>query len=74
MESLEDHNAWVRNIEDVIAMSIRDSGRWLVDLMRRKAGPSSAVKDEPSDELIDTHDKQNVVDEDDYNFFQYLRP
>jgi hypothetical protein len=55
-------------------MSIRDSGRWLVDLMRRKAGPSSAVKDEPSDELIDTHDKQNVVDEDDYNFFQYLRP
>jgi hypothetical protein len=39
------------NIEDVIALSIRDSGKPLVDLTRddHEAGPSSTLKGEPAE-------------------------
>jgi hypothetical protein len=32
MSSVNDHSAWAGNMEDMIAMSIRESGRPLVDL------------------------------------------
>jgi hypothetical protein len=59
MSSLNDHIDWEGNIKDVVAMSIRDSGRPVIDLTRdeHKAGPSGAVMGEPADE--------------DCNFFQY---
>jgi hypothetical protein len=65
MSSLNDHNAWEGNIEDGIALSIRDSGGPLVDLTRDddKAGPSGVVKDEPADPC-----GKPPTDED-YNFF-----
>jgi hypothetical protein len=34
MSSLNDHKAWEGNIEDMITMSIYESGRPLVDLAR----------------------------------------
>jgi hypothetical protein len=69
MESLNDHSAWMGNVEDAIAMSIRDSGKPLVDLTLDdgEAGPSGAVKDEHAD----PRGKQNVINEDDYRFFEY---
>jgi hypothetical protein len=49
-------------------MSIRDSGKPLVDLTDDgEAGPSGLVKDEPVDERV----KQEVVTDDMYNFQQY---
>jgi hypothetical protein len=50
MSSLNDHKAWEGNIKDMIAMSIRESGRPLVDMTWNddEADPSGAVKDEPT--------------------------
>jgi hypothetical protein len=52
MASLNNHTAWAGNIDDVIALSIRESGGLLVDLMRYdgEAGPSGTLKEEPADE------------------------
>jgi hypothetical protein len=49
MASLNDHTSWAGNIDDVIVLSIRESGRPLVDLTRDdgEAGPSGTVKEEP---------------------------
>jgi hypothetical protein len=57
MASLNDHNAWVGNIDDMIALSIRESGMPLVDLTRgdNKAGTSGTVKEEPDDERNDPY-------------------
>jgi hypothetical protein len=46
MASLNDQTAWVGNIDDLIALSIRESGRPLVDLTRDddEVGPSVTVK------------------------------
>jgi hypothetical protein len=48
------------------ALSIRDSGRPLVELTcdKAEAVPSGAVKDEPADAPVGSHDE-------DYNFFHY---
>jgi hypothetical protein len=53
-------------------MSIRESGRPLVDLTRDdEAGPSGMVKEEkPTNEPADPRGKHDVVHEDDYNFYQ----
>jgi hypothetical protein len=58
MASLNDHTAWAGNIDDVIALSIRESGRPLVDLMRYdgEAGPSGTLKEDPADERCDPHE------------------
>jgi hypothetical protein len=58
MASLNDHTAWVGNIDDVIALSIRESGIPLVDLMHddNEADPSGTVKEDPVDERIDPHE------------------
>jgi hypothetical protein len=66
ISSLNDHNDWVGNIKDVIAMSIRVSGMSLVDLTHDngEASPNSAVKEEPAG----PRGKYDVVD-DDYYFF-----
>jgi hypothetical protein len=86
MASLNDKDAWRGNINDVIAMSIRDSDMPLVDLTHdgEEAGPSGAVKDEPIDEDAivmvkdepvdedaDPRSKQDDVDDGMYNFHQY---
>jgi hypothetical protein len=65
---LNNHIIWAGNIKDVIAMSIRENGGPLIDLTHddRKAGPSSAVKEDPAD----PRDKQDVLTDNDYNFFQ----
>ncbi|KAK1696071.1 hypothetical protein QYE76_012768 [Lolium multiflorum] len=56
------------DLDAAIAMSIRDSGKPLVDLTDDgEAGPSGLVKDEPVDERV----KQEVVTDDMYNFQQY---
>ncbi|KAK1610388.1 hypothetical protein QYE76_034061 [Lolium multiflorum] len=56
------------DLDAAIAMSIRDSGKPLVDLTDDgKAGPSGLVKDEPVDERV----KQEVVTDAMYNFQQY---
>jgi hypothetical protein len=62
MASLNDKDAWRGDIDDVIAMSIRDSGMPLVDLThdREEARPSGTVKDEPVDKDIDPRGKQDV--------------
>jgi hypothetical protein len=46
MASLNDQTAWVGNIDDLIALSIRESGRPLVDLTRGdgEVGPSVTMK------------------------------
>jgi hypothetical protein len=52
-------------------MSIRDTGKLLVDLIDdSEAGPSGAVKDEPVDEP-EERGKEEVVTGDMYNFHQY---
>jgi hypothetical protein len=68
---LNDHAARAGNIEDVIALSIRDNGRPLVDLTREddEAGPSGVVKDEPTD--VPTNLRSKPPADEDYNFFQY---
>jgi hypothetical protein len=47
MSSLNDHNTWAGNIEDVVGTPIRDSGRPLIDLLRddNKIYLSGAVKE-----------------------------
>jgi hypothetical protein len=47
---LNDRNAWAGKIDDVIALSICDSGMPLTDLLcdDNKVGPSGAVKKEPA--------------------------
>jgi hypothetical protein len=54
MSSLNDHFAWEGKIENVIALSIRDSGMSLVDLAHdnNKACPSGAVKDGSGDPRV----------------------
>jgi hypothetical protein len=66
MLSLNNHTAWEGTIEDVIAMSIGDSGRPLIDLARGDdvAGPNGMVKDEPADPRCKPADE-------DYTFFRY---
>ena len=73
MRSVNDHRAWEGDIEEVIAMSIREAGMPLVDLTGDDdgAGPSGAVKDEPADEDADLHGKKDVVDDARYNFHHY---
>jgi hypothetical protein len=53
----------------VIAMSIRGSGRPLINLTRGndKVGPSGAVKEGPAN----PRGKHDIVHDEDYNFFQY---
>jgi hypothetical protein len=55
MASLNEHTAWAGNIDNVIALSIHERGKSLVDLTRDdgEAGPSGTVKEEPTDERID---------------------
>jgi hypothetical protein len=57
MASLNDHNAWAGNVDDVITLSIRESGRPLVDLTRSdsEAGTSGTVKEDPNEERIDPY-------------------
>jgi hypothetical protein len=53
-------------------MSIHDSASPLVDHVCNgggEAGTNGAVRNEPA--AIEPHGKQNIVDEDEYNFFQY---
>jgi hypothetical protein len=73
MSSLNDHNAWAGNIEDVIAMPIQDSGRPLIDMTHddKEISLSGAVKEELADEPADPRGKHDVVHDQDYNFFQY---
>jgi hypothetical protein len=71
--SLNDKYAWRGDLHAAIAMSIRDAGKPLVDLIGDgEAGPSGLVKDEPIYEP-GVHDKQDVVD-DMYNYHQYYDP
>jgi hypothetical protein len=58
MASLKDHTTRAGNIGDVIALSIRESDRPLVDLTRDygEAGPIGTVKEELADERIDAHE------------------
>jgi hypothetical protein len=89
MASLNDTDAWRGDIDDVITMSIRDSGMPLVDLTHNgdEVGPSGAVKDEhvnedasgvvkyePVDEDADPRGKKDVVHDSMYNFLQYYFP
>jgi hypothetical protein len=69
MSSLNDHNAWAGNIEDVIAMSIHESDTSVVDLMRDndEAGPNDTVKVDPAD----PRGKHDIVHNEDDNFYQY---
>jgi hypothetical protein len=71
ISSLNDHAARAGNIEDVIALSIHDKDRPLVDLKREddEAGPSGVVKDEPTDVPANLRSKPPA--DEDYNFFQY---
>jgi hypothetical protein len=72
--SLNDQDTWWGDVTAAIAMSIRDSGKPLVDLTDDgEAGPSGVVKDEPVDEP-DERGKQDVVVDDMYNFHQYTTP
>ncbi|KAK1605607.1 hypothetical protein QYE76_029280 [Lolium multiflorum] len=53
LASLNDKDAWRGDVETAIAMSIRDSGKPLVDLTDDgEAGPSGLVKDEPVPERV----------------------
>jgi hypothetical protein len=59
--SMNDNDAWRGNHDAAIAISIRNTGRPLVDLTDDgEAGPSGAVKDEPVDEP-DERSKQDAV-------------
>jgi hypothetical protein len=51
MASLNDHTAWAGNVDDVIALSIYESGWPLVDLRRDdgEASPSGTMEEEPTD-------------------------
>ncbi|KAK1678315.1 hypothetical protein QYE76_039163 [Lolium multiflorum] len=54
LASMDDKDAWRGDLDAAIAMSIRDSGKPLVDLTDDgEAGPSGLVKDEPVDEPVD---------------------
>jgi hypothetical protein len=52
MASLNNHTSCAGNIDGFIALSIRGSGRLLIDLTcdDGEAGPSGTVKEEPADE------------------------
>ncbi|KAK1607747.1 hypothetical protein QYE76_031420 [Lolium multiflorum] len=53
LASMDDKDAWRGDLDAAIAMSIRDSGKPLVDLTDDgEAGPSGLVKDEPVDERV----------------------
>ncbi|KAK1649619.1 hypothetical protein QYE76_067424 [Lolium multiflorum] len=68
LASMNDKDAWRGDLDAAIAMSIRDSGKPLVDLTDDgETGPSGLVKDEPVEERV----KQEVVTDDMYNFHQY---
>jgi hypothetical protein len=68
MVSLNDKDARRGDLDAETAMSIRDAGMPLVNLTRDgEAGPSGAVKDKP----VDERGKQDVVDDNMYNFHQY---
>jgi hypothetical protein len=58
MASLNDHTAWAGNVDDVIALSIRESGWPLVDLKRDdgEAGPSGTMEEEPIDGRCDRYE------------------
>jgi hypothetical protein len=57
------------DLDAAIAMSIRDTGKALVDLTDDgEAGPSVAVKNDPVDEPGE-RGKQEVVTDDMYNFY-----
>ena len=72
LASMNDKDAWRGDLDAAIAMSIRDSGKPLVDLTDDgEAGPSGLVKDEPVDEPVDERVKQEVVTDEMYNFQQY---
>ena len=72
LASMDDKDAWRGDLDAAIAMSIRDSGKPLVDLTDDgEAGPSGLVKDEPVDEPVDERVKQEVVTDEMYNFQQY---
>jgi hypothetical protein len=68
MSSLKDHTAWEGNIEDVISLSIHYMGRPLIDLTcdDDKAGPSDALKDEPTDP------RGKPSTDEDYNFLNIM--
>jgi hypothetical protein len=67
LASLNNKDAWRGDLEEAIAMSIRDTWKPLVDLTDDgEAGPSGVVKDEP-----DERGKQEVITDDMYNFHQY---
>jgi hypothetical protein len=65
MASLNDHSTWAGNIDDVIALFIRERGRPLVDLTRDdgEVGPSDTVKEEPADDRCGPHE----------HFYQHYR-
>jgi hypothetical protein len=69
MESLNVNIVWEGNIKDVIAMSIRDSGKPLVDLTCHdsEASPSVAVKDVSAN----MRGKKNIINQEEYNILQY---
>jgi hypothetical protein len=54
MALLNDHTAWAGNIDDVITLSIHESGRLLADLTceNGKDGPVGTVKEDRADESI----------------------
>jgi hypothetical protein len=72
--SLNDKDVWRGDLGAGISMSIRDTGKPLVDLTDdSEAGPSGAVKDEPVDKPNE-RGKQDVVVDDMYNFHRYYDP
>jgi hypothetical protein len=56
--SLNDHTAWVGNIDDIIALTISESSRPLVDLTRdsNEAGPNGTAEEEPIDDRCDPYE------------------
>jgi hypothetical protein len=58
MASLNDHTAWAGNVDDVITLSICESGWPLIDLRRDdgEAGPRGTVEEEPTDGRWDPYE------------------
>jgi hypothetical protein len=58
MASLNDHNVWAGNIDDLIALSILETSRPLVNLTRDdgEVGTNDTVKEEEDDERIDPYE------------------
>jgi hypothetical protein len=69
MSLLYYHTAWAGYIENMVAMSIRESSRPLIDLTRNndESGPSGAMKEEPAD----PRGKYDTVHNDENKFYQY---